>query len=460
MTSILFWHERTESRGNSCLDGGSNDLEEDHGCSRHFRMFEALRSLKRLAVTCCLVVGAVPAIASSQGVSSPGDARQLIDIIERIEAKSGELGEPLFDPLLDLSTLYLESGDHKEAGATMQHLADVIRANADQLSFDEAPAIQQLVNAARDSESAKEAWELEHALLALASSHQDDLGAARIARDSALRTLDVLARYVAGDDPPELLWGCYYDTSGRTRSASLAGSTPGYGVSNRAFKPECGAGSRSQARRALLEEAQSYYSVAIDMLRSNTAHTAEELRDWTLDLARVSYRYSSPNAGRRSLLILLESATSNPSNVVERAQALVHLGDWELRYSPDFGARFRDSAIERYAEAYALLDSEPNGQQTIEEIFAPDVPVVVPALLPNPLMSPESAGSSRYLDASFIVAEDGRAERVEILETSTADSRSAERDLVREIKGRRFRPRVVDGAFADAPVTIRYYVAN
>jgi hypothetical protein len=135
------------------------------------------------------------------------------------------------------------------------------------------------------------------------------------------------------------------------------------------------------------------------------------------------------------------------------------MADWDLLYAGDLGSRYVKTARETYEQAYALMTEHRIDQQTIDEIFAPEIPVVLPAFTGNPLVSLETAQSIGYIDISFVVAEDGKSKDIDIVDTMGDVPRVAERELVRTVKFNRFRPRVTDGRFADSdPIVVRYYV--
>jgi hypothetical protein len=96
---------------------------------------------------------------------------------------------------------------------------------------------------------------------------------------------------------------------------------------------------------------------------------------------------------------------------------------------------------------------------SIDAVFSPLTPVVIPAFLPNPLVSKETPESTGYIDVAFDVSKYGRSLRVEILDTTTNATNAAKDRLVRLILRSRFRPRVIDGQFGRTPpIVVRYYV--
>ena len=92
------------------------------------------------------------------------------------------------------------------------------------------------------------AWALEQELLVLARRHGDHPGAVPIFRYMAAKRLAILARYEAGEFPPQIVLGCYY------------------------FKPQfsnCRAGSKRRVIGALRAEARGYYAEAAAIIARN-----------------------------------------------------------------------------------------------------------------------------------------------------------------------------------------------
>jgi hypothetical protein len=95
---------------------------------------------------------------------------------------------------------------------------------------------------------------------------------------------------------------------------------------------------------------------------------------------------------------------------------------------------------------------------SIEQIFAPPTPVVLPAFQPNPLERDETRAATGYIDVAFEITKYGRSRAVEVLDAANA-SHGQQQDLIAMIRTNRYRPRLTDGAFADVtPVRMRYYL--
>ena len=141
-----------------------------------------------------------------------------------------------------------------------------------------------------------------------------------------------------------------------------------------------------------------------------------------------------------------------------RANAVAELADWLLARAPPDRRRFvgGDTALRFYDLAFREIEQDDDARASI---FSPDVPVTLPAYVPNPLVAAASAKSPRYIDVTFDVTKYGDAERIEVLDTGKGATRAETRDLIRLIEGSTFRPRFVDGELAaSAPVSVRYHL--
>ncbi|MGD8340562.1 MAG: hypothetical protein PVH89_07240 [Gammaproteobacteria bacterium] len=381
------------------------------------------------------------------------------------ETANGPYSEPLIEHYTALSLLYEEAGDLGLADATIDRARQVIRANYGLDSLDQAPLIRRLMAHAEMLGDAQKVWDLEQELIGYANRHLGDLGAARIYRDVAERRMNILRRYDSGEFPPEIVLGCYYDDTGVYNELYRVGSRPITAMKDldpvRAQETtfrRCRSGSQRTARRALLLDAQGYYARAVATLLSNDERSDAELEELLTTIVDISYQYETPSIGRQGLLRLVAQADENPEEVLPRVEAMVQLADWDLLSATNYGRIMAEAALETYREAYGLLREHGIDEAEIEAIFAPDIPVVLPAFTGNPLAPEDPPQSESFIDISFVVRSDGRADEIEVLQATEDVSRADERGLIRLIKRGRFRPRVIGGEFAEAaPVTLRYY---
>ena len=95
-------------------------------------------------------------------------------------------------------------------------------------------------------------------------------------------------------------------------------------------------------------------------------------------------------------------------------------------------------------------------QESIDRLFSPEMPIVLPAFLPNPLITSDVA-STGHIDVAFEVDRYGRSHRFQILDTT--DNSTVAAKVEQLIERSRFRPKLINGQFAHtAPIVVRYYL--
>ena len=345
------------------------------------------------------------------------------------------------------------------------------------------------------------AWEREQGLLALLRRHPDDLRTVPVLREIAGKQMAVLGAVLAGKRPPEVILGCFY----QQWPASDAGS--------------CHAGSKKTVVQGMLAEAQRNYADAIrvmlrqglfgsdelralelevlrgvDLLRSRYYDSGSErpvpmvpgylgaasiepwrsrmapvaeLANWDLPYPSASSLASDDNGhvatkhvhlmdpyyrGLQSLRRLYAYGAASSGSSLSQADAVAQIADWDLLYSHN------GKAVESYTVAHAMLEQTGASKASIEQLFAPPTPIVLPAFQPNPLALDATRSPTGHIDVAFEITKYGRGRAVEFLDVANATD-TAKQQLLVLIKGNRFRPRLMDGAFADAtPVRMRYFL--
>lgn len=416
----------------------------------------AIRRVFKIHVgVCVLLTLAAPSTTVPQPTGEQQKIAELLQRIQDIEARDGPNSDELIDPLTTLGRLHQEAGEPLQSAAAIQRAVDVVHVNQGLHTLDQAPLIRLLIGDADAIGDARAAWDLEQELLSLASRHPDDIRTARILRETGDRRLAVLDRYIAGQEfPPEIRFGCYY------REPSNEG---------------CGAGRSDVAQSNLFREAQDLYSRAVRILLRNEHYPADDLETLVEDIARKTYRYcprrvaDPPNAksretvilqcdfvtSRRGLVSLVQWQVENARAWPDGVETLVEIADWDLLYA--HGVIGDEQALEEYTRVYELL-AEQGAPESIGRIFSPEIPVLLPAFAQNPLAPTREQRGGGYVDVSFEIDRYGKSHHVRILGATTDSPRTVEKRLLQFISGSRFRPRVVDGRFADsAPVVVRYF---
>ena len=390
---------------------------------------------------CVLAATIAPSTSFSQPASAfvaDDEQRQLVDAINEIRSQEGPYSADLLDPFTALAVLYRESGDRALAAAATEQALQIVRANYGLRSLEQAPLLREQVLNAKDSGNAAAAWTLEQELLDLVSRHPDDLRTVPILREMAARRMDVLERYLAGQFPPEITLGCFYDPIPYDDVGS------------------CYSGSKRVVVNSLLDDVWTRYFDAIRVLQRNELYSSDELRDLEMELVRSSYAHDGFGVGRASLRRLFSYEVTTGAPLSSQIDALVQLADWDLLFVSNRGA-----PLDLYEVAYEHLKLEETAQESIERLFSPDIPVVLPTFLPNPLAPDETQESTGYIDVAFELTKFGQSRAVKILGASDNATHAAKEHLVQLISRSRFRPRVTNGEFGrTAPIVVRYYLTD
>jgi hypothetical protein len=457
-----------------------------------FGMRRALESTAAIAAVLVLAVLATPVVAQSL----TDDDRDL-EQIQEILSRDGPYSLDLLGPLSRLGLLYQEGEDYALALVTLERAQHIVRVNRGLHSLDQVPVVRQLIRVEEARGNHEGAWDRQQDLLKLLRRHPDDVRTVPALREIADRQMEVLASVIAGERPPEVVLGCFYKQWPTQGSGS------------------CEAGSRSTVVQGMLAEAQRTYLEAIAVMLRQGLYESDDLRALEMevlrgvDLMRSRY-YRGPvpmapayigasgiepwrsrmaavvqlanwelpypsepslqadddghdftkhvhimdpyHRGRQSLRRLYAYEAASSDSTLELAEAVAQMADWDLLYSHN------GRAIESYDVARVMLEEVGAPASSIDRVFAPATPVVLPAFQPNPFERDETRAATGYIDVGFEITKYGRSRAVEVLDAANA-SHGQQRDLIALIRTNRYRPRLTDGVFADVtPVRMRYYL--
>lgn len=452
--------------------------------------------LKPIAAAAALLV-LVALLIPGRSLALDPDAEhdQLLQQVQEILSRDGPYSFTLLEPLTGLGLIYQASEDHVLALATLERAVQIVRVNKGLHTLEQVPLVRRLIRLEEARGNDAGAWEREQRLLTLVRRHRDDLRTVPVLREIADKQMAVLGDVLAGKRPPQVVLGCFYQEWPNRDGAN------------------CRAGSRRTVVQGMLAEAQRNYADAIGVILQNGLYGSEELRELELkvlngvDLLRSinhgSRGYPVPmvpaafNAssiepwrsrmapvaaladwqltedadaadshaalrhadlmdpyerGRQSLRRLYEYAAATSSPALLQADAIVQLADWDLLHSRN------GHALDTYAQAYSELEAAGVPAEAIARLFAPPLPVVLPAFKPNPLAADEAKVATGHIDVAFEVTKYGRTRAVEIRDAANATPDEANR-LVALLARNRFRPLATAGQFADAtPVVLRYHL--
>ena len=388
--------------------------------------------------------------------------QELIAQIETEQSRNGPLSPGLIEPLTSLSILYEENGDTAPAVATIERAMQIIRANFGIFSIDQVPLVRRLMIRAEEFGDDRAAWDYEQQLLELARRNPQDVRSVQILRDAADNRIAYLDKFIAGEYPPQIEFGCYF--AGELKSASRG----------------CAAGSLERAARAVLNEAHGYYEHAIEIFTAEDRYANDDVREleWAVIDSTLDYgkylgtvreycrfigrvpdycgRYMDGSVGCRrvddGLRRLYDYDVFSEAPLRQRVDSLVRIADWKLFC--DLNAY----AHSDYEVVLALLIEESAPQAEIDRIFAPGAPVLLPTFSDSPLITEAPFAGAESIEVAFEVTRFGTTRGIEI---GAGKKKPGADEIVRTIKRRRFRPYASDGVLVDSPrFVMRYYLSE
>jgi hypothetical protein len=316
----------------------------------------------------------------------------------------------------------------------LERAMQVVRANYGLRSLDQAPFLEQRIATEEARGNFTDAWELEQSLLDLVAANPNDVRTVPILRNVAAKRMSVAERYAAGEFPPQILLGCFYNPA----------RNPEFG--------NCSSGSKSVALGAVVADARRHYRAAIDVLVRQGRSTGDEVRDLEMTIVHDSYRHGAYRAGRQALRRLLAYQADGSTPLLALADSALHVGDWDLAFGQ------HPVALDIYEQVYGELVARGVDATLIEQRFAAAIPIIVPMSEANPFDPAQASGEAGYIDVAFEITKYGRGKRPQIL-AATPDAGDDDREALRNlIANSRFRPRIVGGEFVATEVTARRYL--
>ena len=391
------------------------------------------------------------AVASAAASSQPEIAaaanrqRQLVDSIEREVSRGGAYSEELIAPLSELALLYQEADDRALASATIERALQVVRANYGLYSLAQAPLISRLVANEAAAGNHETAWEVEDELLTLAKRHPEDLRTVAIFREIGDR------RVRLSNDELPLSVVC----RGHWNAAGCREGSNGFAAGSvRSLANDFTAGS---VRSLVNTGAMNDWGDAINVFLQNRLYDSQELRELEQKLIALG----SCEVARESYRRLMFYDEANAETWLNRAATIVRAADSELVCSRTQRLALERGALERYREAYELLERNAVGRASIDELFAPEVPIRLTESLPArayPMPSAVPSDSSGHVDIAFEITKYGRAQRIEIVDATPNCTDDEKRALFLFVRDGLYRPRAANGSIVDgARVVWRYY---
>ena len=393
---------------------------------------------------------AVAAAVASAAASSQSELdaaanrqRQLVDSIEREVSRGGAYSEELIAPLSELALLYQEADDRALASATIERALQVVRANYGLYSLDQAPLISWLVSNEQAAGNPETAWEVEDELLTLARRHPEDLRSVAIFREIGDRRV----RLSGHELPLSVVCRGHLNAAGCDEGSNEFVSNE-FGSSEFAFE---------SVRSLVNTGAMNNWGDAINVLVQNRLYDSQELRELEQKLIALG----SCDVAHESYRRLMFYDEASAETWLKRAATIVRAADSELVCSQNQPPALKRAALERYREAYELLERNAVARASIDELFAPEVPIRLTESWPArayPMPSGAPSDSFGHIDIAFEITEYGRAQGIDIVDATPNCTDEEKHNLLLFVRDGLFRPRAANGAIADGSrVVWRYY---
>ena len=394
--------------------------------------------------------------------------------VRNLEAEQGPFTPELYEVLVDLGNQYQLAGEHETAIEIFQRAEHISRVNNGLYDPQQFSSIEKMIDSYMAMGDVASANEKQRYLVYLSEQHygQADPNILPSVIDLADHNMANFNRVMAREEMPVLSF-----SSGTGFGPSRRDPTPKEMAFGSLFMAQQ---NYLQAISTMIDNRQYFDPMLLDLeysfletllLQAFRPAILEDADYYLSDrgvvtgsLLRKDYasRYASYNyaTGKAAFERILIYVRNNPqSRVYQLVNALMEYGDWNMLFGKTM------SAMEKYSEAYALVQELGVQPDVVEELFRPGIPVHLPLVTAKP-NSREKFGIpddaeleyAGYVDIAFTVSKYGRAKRFDILATSGEATREVERRLIRYLRNSPFRPRLeADEDFSAHRVTVRYY---
>jgi tetratricopeptide (TPR) repeat protein len=370
--------------------------------------------------------------------------RELVDSIERQVSRGGAFSEELILPLSELALLYQETDDRALARATIERALQVVRANYGLYSLAQAPLLSRLVANEAAVGNQETAWEVEDELLTLAKRHPEDLRTVAIFREIGDRRV----RLSSLELPLSVVCRGHLNAAGCHEESNEFGSNE---------LPV------ASVRSLVNMGAMNNWGDAINVFLRNRLYDSQELRELEQNLIALG----GCDVARESYRRLMFYDEENAETWLKRAATIVRAADSELVCSQNPRGQSRHvpalerAALERYREAYELLERNAVARASIDELFAPEAPIRLTESLPARayfMPSAPPSDSSGHIDIAFEITKYGRAQRIVIVDATPNCTDEEKNNFLAFVRAGLYRPRAAKGGIVDGSrVVWRYY---
>jgi len=380
--------------------------------------------------------GATGGTASGSDAASPPSpaAQRHLEAVRAIEDEDGAYAPGLPQQLLGLGLAYQQEGRHAEAVETLNRAAHISRVNEGLYNAGDIPILEHLI----ESYAALGDWEqVDNRYQQVFRIHHRNYGENDARLLPALQKLSSwhLRAYIddMGGEPLNHLL-----TARNLFDSSVQIIQENYGPVDARI-------AAALRQRALVDYYLASYAPPAQEDFSFGAETAEQP-------AAQAYVVNSFVSGREALRRVVELRQQDGhSTELERSRALAELADWHQLFNR------RQTALRIYQEAWTLgTQAGETSPRILASVFGQ--PLALP-VLPAELdaAAPAAAAGPAWITVRFAVNETGRAQDVEVIESSPPAADKHVSRLRKRLLGTAFRPRFDAGQPVATPdVAYRY----
>ena len=153
------------------------------------------------------------------------------------------------------------------------------------------------------------------------------------------------------------------------------------------------------------------------------------------DVQKTVFSLNPYSEGKRALSRRADLVEANPEIPSQsKLRAMIQLGDWYFMFNK------RDSAMKTYRRAQDLFASDDAAREELQKYF--NKPHVLSFYKATQKRVPET-DTTGYVDAVFNITSTGRAQGIQIIDSSPPDVMDSR--VQRSIRATRYRPRFVEG---------------
>ena len=147
---------------------------------------------------------------------------------------------------------------------------------------------------------------------------------------------------------------------------------------------------------------------------------------------------------------VIASVIQQPNSTeTDQALAIAELGDWYLVFGQ------KGPATAAYQLALDVLETSEDPQQTREDLFG--LPRMIEfSMTKSPPMAAGDQPTESQLELAMIISIYGVPNSIEVANPPESLSKEALRDIRRDTRGKRFRPKLVNGLAEEAPYRMLY----